>query len=212
ALSAGQRAGGDKRGQQSAALLVVRDRGGYGGFNDRWIDVRVDDHPAPIEEVVRVFNVYDVTLLDREDPTDVLPLNADVVRELQAGLTALGFYRGAASGKFDSKTKAAFEAWGPVAEYARNASSGESRWSSKYPLTAQWIPYNGPYGIPSEPKHKGMPRRAIRRNGLFFRSRSMPRRVSYTSPGPLHCPMKFGWHEAMSPASFVSRSVSSSGR
>ena len=37
ALSAGQRAGGDKRGQQSAALLVVRDRGGYGGFNDRWI-------------------------------------------------------------------------------------------------------------------------------------------------------------------------------
>ncbi len=39
ALSAGQRAGGDKRGQQSAALLVVRDRGGYGGFNDRWIDI-----------------------------------------------------------------------------------------------------------------------------------------------------------------------------
>src|SRR5438034_5004129 len=47
ALSAGQRAGGDKRGQQSGALLVVRDRGGYGGFNDRWIDIRVDDHPEP---------------------------------------------------------------------------------------------------------------------------------------------------------------------
>src|SRR3989454_6958997 len=44
ALSAGQRAGGDKRGQQSAALLIVRDRGGYGGFNDRWIDIPVDDH------------------------------------------------------------------------------------------------------------------------------------------------------------------------
>src|SRR5207248_5281099 len=44
ALTAGQAAGGDRRGQQSAALLVVRERGGYGGFNDRFIDLRVDDH------------------------------------------------------------------------------------------------------------------------------------------------------------------------
>src|SRR5439155_26328 len=93
ALSAGQRAGGDKRGQQSAALLVVRDRGGYGGFNDRWIDIRVDDHPEPIEELIRVFSVYDVTLLNREDPKDVLSLNANVVREMQAGLSAFVYYR-----------------------------------------------------------------------------------------------------------------------
>ncbi len=65
ALHAGQKAGGDRRGQQSAALLVVRARGGYGGLNDRWIDVRVDDHPAPIDELTRVFNIYDVTLLNR---------------------------------------------------------------------------------------------------------------------------------------------------
>jgi uncharacterized Ntn-hydrolase superfamily protein len=84
ALGAGQRAGGDKRGQQSAALLVVRARGGYGGFNDRWIDIRVDDHPEPIEELIRIFNIYDVTLLNREDPKDVFPLNATVVREIQA--------------------------------------------------------------------------------------------------------------------------------
>src|SRR5439155_1410445 len=87
--------------------LVVRDRGGYGGFNDRWIDIRVDDHPEPIEELIRVFSVYDVTLLNREDPKDVLSLNANVVREIQAGLSALGFYRGASSGKFDAKTKSA---------------------------------------------------------------------------------------------------------
>src|ERR1700704_3833011 len=62
ALDAGQRSGGDRRGQQSAALLVVRDQGGYGGLNDRWIDVRVDDHPRPIEELNRVFAVYDLTL------------------------------------------------------------------------------------------------------------------------------------------------------
>jgi uncharacterized Ntn-hydrolase superfamily protein len=54
ALAAGQAAGGDKRGRQSAALLVVRREGGYRGRNDRWIDVRVDDHPKPIEELGRL--------------------------------------------------------------------------------------------------------------------------------------------------------------
>jgi uncharacterized Ntn-hydrolase superfamily protein len=54
ALEAGQQAGGDKRGQQSAALLVVRERGGYGRFNDRYIDLRVEDHPEPIRELARL--------------------------------------------------------------------------------------------------------------------------------------------------------------
>src|SRR2546423_5502947 len=112
ALSAGQRAGGGKRGQQSAALLVVRDRGGYGGFNDRWIDIRVDDHPEPIEELVRGFNGYDLTLLNREDPKDVFPLNVSVVRELQAGLASLGFYHGSASGQVGAKRTAGVEAVG----------------------------------------------------------------------------------------------------
>ena len=132
ALSAGQRAGGDKRGQQSAALLVVRDRGGYGGFNDRWIDIRVDDHPEPIEELIRVFNVYDVTLLNREDPKDVLPLNANVVREIQAGLSALGFYRGASSGKFDAKTKSAFEAWASLNNYENKIRKDGKVWGSVF--------------------------------------------------------------------------------
>lgn len=55
ALQAGQAAGGDRRGQQSAALLVVKERGGYGGYNDRYIDLRVDDHPRPIEELIRLY-------------------------------------------------------------------------------------------------------------------------------------------------------------
>jgi len=58
ALEAGQAAGGDRRGQQSAALLVVRAGGGYGGFNDRYIDLRVDDHPAPIRELRRVYGEW----------------------------------------------------------------------------------------------------------------------------------------------------------
>jgi len=54
ALEAGERAGGDARGKQSAALLVVRKGGGYGGFDDRYIDLRVDDHPEPVKELKRI--------------------------------------------------------------------------------------------------------------------------------------------------------------
>jgi len=132
ALSAGQQAGGDKRGQQSAALLVVRRRGGYGGFNDRWVDIRVDDHPQPIEELIRIFNVYDVTLLNREDPKDVFSLNADIVRELQAGLATLGLYRGSASGRFDSKTKAAFRKWASLSNFENKIRPDGKLWGSVF--------------------------------------------------------------------------------
>ena len=54
ALEAAEKAGGDKRGKQSAAILVVREKGGYGGFNDRMIDFRVDDHETPIQELARI--------------------------------------------------------------------------------------------------------------------------------------------------------------
>ncbi|MCG9128390.1 DUF1028 domain-containing protein [Candidatus Poribacteria bacterium] len=58
ALVAGQKSGGDKRGQQSAALLVVRQKGGYGGFNDRYIDLRVDDAEKPIQELDRLLKIH----------------------------------------------------------------------------------------------------------------------------------------------------------
>src|SRR3989441_12487395 len=138
ALSAGQRAGGDKRGQQSAALLVVRQGGGYAGFNDRWIDIRVDDHPAPIEELIRIFNVYDLTLLTREDPKDVVVLKPNVVREIQAGLAALGLYRGPGSGKVDAKTKAAVETWAEMNNYENKPRQDGKVWGSPHPaLKAQ---------------------------------------------------------------------------
>jgi uncharacterized Ntn-hydrolase superfamily protein len=58
ALEAGQNAGGDARGQQAAALLVVQEGAGYGGFNDVKIDLRVDDHPTPITELQRIYQVH----------------------------------------------------------------------------------------------------------------------------------------------------------
>ncbi|MGF1583393.1 MAG: DUF1028 domain-containing protein [Gemmataceae bacterium] len=54
ALEAAEKAGGDKRGKQSAAILVVRAKGGYGGLNDRYVDLRVDDHEAPVQELMRL--------------------------------------------------------------------------------------------------------------------------------------------------------------
>jgi uncharacterized Ntn-hydrolase superfamily protein len=57
ALQAGETAGGDKRGKQSAALLVVRDKAGYGG-NDRFVDLRVEDHAQPVGELARLLEVH----------------------------------------------------------------------------------------------------------------------------------------------------------
>ncbi|KPJ61312.1 MAG: hypothetical protein AMJ46_02830 [Latescibacteria bacterium DG_63] len=57
ALEAGQAAGGDSRGKQSAALVVAREAGGYGSFNDRYIDIRVDDHKQPIKELGRLLQM-----------------------------------------------------------------------------------------------------------------------------------------------------------
>lgn len=58
ALEAGQAAGGDSRGMQSAAMLIVRAKGGYGGYNDRYCDLRVDDHTDPIGELRRIFDMW----------------------------------------------------------------------------------------------------------------------------------------------------------
>ena len=107
ALAAGQREGGDRRGMQSAALLVVRKGQGYGG-SDRWVDVRVDDHPSPIEELVRVFRLYDLTMLSREDPGTLVRIEGEVAASLQHDLGVLGYYTGRLTGTWDTASQAAF--------------------------------------------------------------------------------------------------------
>ena len=109
ALLAGDAAGGDRRGRQSAALLVVREGGGYEGRNDRYIDLRVDDHPEAPTELARLFDVWDTTMLIRTDP--LLPATPALVADLQRRLTALGRYRGDASGTYDDATRAALASW-----------------------------------------------------------------------------------------------------
>jgi uncharacterized Ntn-hydrolase superfamily protein len=108
-LSAGQGAGGDRRGQQSAALLVVREKGGYEGFSDRYVDLRVDEHATPIEELKRIFNVYDITMLSREDPKNLLTIDDRIATRLQRALKMLGQCNGTFTGVFDEATEKALD-------------------------------------------------------------------------------------------------------
>ena len=82
ALKAGQAGGGDKRGMQSAALLVVRENGGYLGANDRFIDIRVYDAPDPIAELERLLALHKLHFFPSE-PRDLMPITPDIVAKLE---------------------------------------------------------------------------------------------------------------------------------
>src|SRR5580765_5426663 len=87
ALKAGQAGGGDKRGMQSAALLVVRKNGGYLGANDRFIDIRVYDAPEPIAELERLLALHKLHFFP-SDPADLLPITPAIVSKLEPILLA----------------------------------------------------------------------------------------------------------------------------
>lgn len=82
ALKAGEEAGGDSRGKQSAALLVVKEKGGYAGVTDRYLDLRVDDHEEPVNELKRLLELHQL-YFQKPKKEDILPI-AD---ELKASLT-----------------------------------------------------------------------------------------------------------------------------
>lgn len=107
ALAAGQAAGGDRRGMESAALLVVKPGGGYGGAGDVWVDLRVDDHPRPIAELTRLYR--DVHQYYFGETREALPISPALARELRAALARLGFLRSPASGAWDAASQQALE-------------------------------------------------------------------------------------------------------
>lgn len=81
ALTAGDEAGGDKRGRQSAALLVVREGAGYGGHDDIAVDLRVDDHATPIPELTRLLDLSDLYLTASTEEEKV-PVTPELEQEL----------------------------------------------------------------------------------------------------------------------------------
>lgn len=87
ALQAGDDAGGDRRGRQSAALLVVRDGAGYGGHDDVAVDLRVDDHTTPLAELTRLLDLNDLflTATVEDDKVQVTPeLDAEITELVRA--------------------------------------------------------------------------------------------------------------------------------
>jgi len=82
ALVAGQAGGGDKRGMQSAALLVVRANAGYLGNNDRYIDIRVYDAPDPIKELQRLYALHKLYFFTT-DSADLMPITPALQKELE---------------------------------------------------------------------------------------------------------------------------------
>ncbi len=90
ALRAGRDAGGELRGQQSAAVLVVKSDGGYGGAGGRHVDISVYDHAQPIEELARCFELHRLSYFP-SDPADLVPVDAGIARELKAILAAKGY-------------------------------------------------------------------------------------------------------------------------
>lgn len=110
ALEAGQAAGGDSRGQQSAAIVIVRVEGGYAGGNDRWIDLRVDDHPEPIAELRRLVMLHRV-YFDLDD-ADLRPLDDALLHRVAVQLVALGHLPSADAAR--AEIEAALDHWAGI--------------------------------------------------------------------------------------------------
>jgi uncharacterized Ntn-hydrolase superfamily protein len=110
ALRAGDRAGGDRRGRQSAALLVVAKGMGYGGTSDVMVDLRVDDHPDPVPELGRLLELHTL-YFGRPDPATLLELTGPVGAEVRERLAAAGHPAGPAPADLDE----ALASWAGIA-------------------------------------------------------------------------------------------------
>ncbi|MEV0802605.1 DUF1028 domain-containing protein [Kribbella sp. NPDC050281] len=113
ALTAGDRAGGDRRGRQSAALRVWREGAAYGGALDIAIDLRVDDHPTPVDELARLLDLHEL-YFGKPDPASLLPLEGALATEVATLLETLGY-----------TTTDALETWASVENYEERLVPGK---------------------------------------------------------------------------------------
>ncbi len=106
AIKAGAEAGGDRRGRQSAALVVVRKGASYDAKSDRYIDISVYDAKDPIAEIFRLYDLQKIHF-ERSDPRDVIGIAGPDAVYLQKLLAKKGFFKGESDGAWDeASTKA----------------------------------------------------------------------------------------------------------
>ncbi|MGB7873779.1 MAG: DUF1028 domain-containing protein [Anaerolineales bacterium] len=127
ALLAGDRSGGDRRGRQSAAIYVVKPKGGYGGFIDRWIDYRVDDHEDPVPRLGELLKLHELFFGESEKKDRIL-LKGEPLQHLQEILIHLDYLAGKADGTYDELTKTALRAF-----------TGNENFEERVDLEAGWI-------------------------------------------------------------------------
>ncbi|NJK45554.1 MAG: DUF1028 domain-containing protein [Pleurocapsa sp. SU_196_0] len=125
ALLAGDRAGGDARGRQGAALYVARVDGGYAGFNDRYVDLRVDDHADPIVELQRLLGMHRL-LFEHPNAEALLELTGDTKLRLEAVLIRAGVL---------ARTS---ETWGDAAQEALESLMGVENLEERL-VKAGWV-------------------------------------------------------------------------
>ena len=147
AMKAGDEAGrGDVRGKQAATLLVVREKGGYEGLNDRYVDIRVDEHPEPIKELFRIFELYNLTFLAREDPSNLMTIEGDISTNIKQTLIELGYLNkaelplGEDWGKIEAK---GLEAWIGINNFESKWRDDGTIWKSiyDYMMTEKGTPF-----------------------------------------------------------------------
>lgn len=92
ALLAGDRAGGDKRGRQSAAIYVVKPKGGYGGFVDRWVDYRVDDHEDPVPRLAELLEMHDLHF-GKSPESERVKLEGEPLKQITEILSEEGYLK-----------------------------------------------------------------------------------------------------------------------
>jgi len=92
ALLAGDRAGGDKRGRQSAAIYVVRPKGGYGGYLDRWLDYRVDDHEDPVPRLGELIEMHDL-YFGKSAETERVEIKGKTLKQITEILKQQGYLK-----------------------------------------------------------------------------------------------------------------------
>lgn len=109
ALAAGDAHGGDRRGRQSAGLLVVREGGGYLSGSDVAVDLRVDDHLDPVGELGRLLDIHRL-LFPRPEELEFVPVDDDLADRLRVALQQRGYDPGSGTG-YDAQLRAALFAW-----------------------------------------------------------------------------------------------------
>ncbi len=126
---------GDARGQQSASLFIVREKGGYRGYTDKYVDIRIDEHPEPIKELQRVFKLYNMTFLKREPLENLIPIEGEIAAKMRSILKDLHYLnpmKKTPSEGWGGPERDALEGWMGFNNFENKWRDDDNVWKSVY--------------------------------------------------------------------------------